>query len=177
MECVLAKPSRPTAMGGSACNQPLPRAQPKGLNQAAETPPPASSPVLLLVDDQPVQLRALASIFENQGYELVLAGSGAEAIASMDRRCPDLVLLDVNMPVMNGFEVCRTIRSSPKISQVPIILVTAYDDREARLEGKRSGADDVLPKPVERTELRTRVATIVGCDRGRGSIVPRTNRQ
>ena len=119
-----------------------------------ETPDDASLPLILLVDDQPVGLRALVSVFERQGYELVLASDGAEAIASLNARRPDLVLLDVMMPVMDGFEVCRTIRSTPATSTVPVILVTAYDDREARLEAQRSGADDLVAKPIDRAELR-----------------------
>ena len=71
--------------------------------QVIETSESATRPLLLLVDDQPIGLRALASIFENQGYELELASDGAEAIACLDRSQPDLVLLDVMMPVMDGF--------------------------------------------------------------------------
>ncbi|HMN29033.1 MAG TPA: response regulator, partial [Caldilineaceae bacterium] len=80
---------------------------------------------------------------------------------------PDLILLDVMMPGLNGFDVCRSLRQHPKLSEVPIILVTALDDRDSRLEGLDAGADDFITKPIDRAELRVRIRTVTRLNRYR----------
>src|SRR3954452_20034382 len=90
-------------------------------------------PVLLLVDDDARGLRALASVFQDGQYQLATATDGEEAIRLIERIKPDLVLLDVMMPGMNGFEVCRRIRALDGVAEIPILLVTALDDRQSRL--------------------------------------------
>jgi signal transduction histidine kinase len=127
----------------------------------------ATQPVLLIVDDEPLGLKSMASVFEGQGYELVLAGSGHEAMQFVETGLPDVILLDVMMPGMDGVEACRRIRSHPGMAEIPILLVTALDDRQSRLEGLESGADDYITKPIDRAEVRARVRTITRLNRFR----------
>ena len=124
-------------------------------------------PVLLIVDDEPLGLKSMASVFEGQGYELVLTGSGHEAMQFVETGRPDVILLDVMMPGMDGLEACRRIRSHPGMAEIPILLVTALDDRQSRLEGLESGADDYITKPIDRAEVRARVRTITRLNRFR----------
>ena len=124
-------------------------------------------PVLLIVDDEPLGLKSMASVFEGQGYELVLTGSGHEAMQFVETGRPDVILLDVMMPGMDGLEACRRIRSHPGMAEIPILLVTALDDRRSRLEGLESGADDYITKPIDRAEVRARVRTITRLNRFR----------
>ena len=128
---------------------------------------PACRPVLLIVDDEPLGLKSMASVFEGQEYELVLAGSGHEAMQFVETGRPDVILLDVMMPGMDGLEACRRIRSHPGMAEIPILLVTALDDRQSRLEGLESGADDYITKPIDRAEVRARLRTITRLNRFR----------
>src|SRR5262245_61460190 len=123
--------------------------------------------LILIVDDAPYARDTLASLLTLPDYELAFAGNGQEAIAVAERLMPDLVLLDVMMPGMSGFDVCRAMRKHPQLADVPIILVTALDDRESRLEGLDAGADDFVTKPIDRAELRVRVRTVTRLNRYR----------
>ncbi len=122
---------------------------------------------LLIVDDERAGREALEGLLLNQGYRLHFASSGAEAVAAIQQLRPDLVLLDVMMPGMDGFEVCRKLRANPLTAEIPVLLVTALDDRETRLEGITAGADDFISKPYDRGELRLRVKTIMRIGRYR----------
>src|SRR5690606_24842412 len=102
-----------------------------------------------------------------QGYKIMSAHNGPAALQKADEMMPDLILLDVMMPGMDGFEVCRRLRAAPKLAEVPIIILTALDDRASRLRGIEAGADDFLTKPADRQELRLRVKTILRLDRYR----------
>ncbi len=130
---------------------------------------------ILIVDDDPLSLTTLESTLDGQGYEITSADNGLTALKKADELMPDLILLDVMMPFMDGFEVCRRIRATPKLAEVPIIILTALDDRDSRLLGIESGADDFLSKPVDRQELRLRVSTIVRLNRYRTLLTQREN--
>jgi signal transduction histidine kinase len=130
---------------------------------------------ILIVDDDPLSITTLESILDGQGYAISSAHNGPTALKNADTIMPDLILLDVMMPMMNGFEVCRRIRATPKLAEVPIIILTALDDRESRLLGIEAGADDFLTKPVDRQELRLRVNTILRLDRYRTLLTQREN--
>jgi CheY-like chemotaxis protein len=116
---------------------------------------------------------ALESILIGQGYELLFAASGPEALARAAERAPDLALLDVMMPGMDGFEVCRRLRADSRLAEVPVVLVTALDDRDSRLKGIEAGADDFITKPFDRAELRARVRTITRLNRYRRLLAER----
>jgi len=121
--------------------------------------------IILIVDDDHTARETLVAILEGEKYQIELARSGIDALQILEKLHPDLILLDVMMPGMDGFEVCRRIRSTPKLAEVPIILLTALDDRRSLLRGLESGADDFLSKPVDRHELLARVRTITRLNR------------
>ena len=120
---------------------------------------------VLIVDDDPTAREALVAILEGEGYELHLAKDGIRALQMLEQLQPDLILLDVMMPGMTGFEVCQRIRATPALAEVPIILLTALDDPDSRLRGIEAGADDFLSKPPDRRELTARVRTITRLNR------------
>jgi CheY-like chemotaxis protein len=122
---------------------------------------------LLIVDDEPAGREALEGLLLNQGYRLNYAANGPEAMTMIKQLRPDLVLLDVMMPGMDGFEVCRRLRLDSETAEIPVLLVTALDDRDTRLEGIAAGADDFISKPYDRGELRLRVKTIMRIGRYR----------
>ncbi len=100
-------------------------------------------------------------------YDLVLVPDGPQALELAHALQPDLILLDVMMPGMDGYEVCRRLRADLLLAEVPIIMVTALDDRSSKLQGLAAGADDFLSKPFDRAELRARVQTITRLNRYR----------
>lgn len=122
---------------------------------------------ILVVDDNPQILTVMTDLLSPLGYRIVCADSGQEALAMAAASPPDLVLLDVMMPGMDGFTVCRQVRADPRLAQVPIILVTALDDKASRVEGFDAGADEFISKPFDYVELRARVATILRLNRYR----------
>jgi two-component system cell cycle response regulator len=123
------------------------------------------TPTILIVDDEPLGRETLSALLQPQGYRLEFAATGPEALEQALVHLPDLVLLDVMMPGMDGFEVCRRLRASPQLREVPVILLTALDDRISRLQGIEAGADDFITKPFDRVELRARVRTITRLNR------------
>jgi len=122
---------------------------------------------VLIVDDTYTSRETLEVLLEPQGYTLLTAENGLQALKLAKETKPDLILLDVMMPGMDGFEVCRRIRATPEIAQIPIIIITALDDNSLRLEGIEAGADDFLTKPFNRHELSSRVRTIARLNRFR----------
>jgi len=128
---------------------------------------------ILIVDDEPVGRETLEALLITQGYELVFAGDGPEALAQAQTHTPDLILLDVMMPGMDGFEVCRQLRADSRLAKVPVIMVTALDDRDSRLRGIEAGADDFVTKPYDRAELRARVRTVTRLNRYRRLLAER----
>ncbi len=125
------------------------------------------SGLILIVDDQPRGRMALASLLEPEGYTLAFATDGPSALALAPKLHPDLVLLDVMMPEMNGFEVCRRLRADPHTAEVPLMMITALDDAASLLQGIEAGADDFVTKPFNRAELRARVRTVTRLNRYR----------
>lgn len=120
---------------------------------------------ILIVDDDPSARETLIAMLESQDHRLEIAKDGFQALRIIAHAQPDLVLLDVMMPGMDGFEVCRRIRAMPLVAEVPILILTALDDRESLLQGIEAGADDFLTKPVDRQELVARVRTITRLNR------------
>ena len=126
-----------------------------------------SQPTILIVDDEPVVRLSIEAILADQGYELHFASSGTEALHKAGQLLPDVVLLDLMLPEMDGLEVCQNLRQEPRLAEVPIIIITAVDDYQVRLDGLSRGADDYLTKPIDRHELRARLRTITRLDRYR----------
>jgi len=135
------------------------------------------SPHILIVDDREDSRKILQTILNKEGYNLTFASSGHEAINKISIAKPDLILLDVLMPDMNGFEVCKHIRSTPSIADIPVIIVTGLDERQARLEGLSAGADDFISKPIDKHELKARVHTITRLNRQRHIMAETINKQ
>ncbi len=123
--------------------------------------------MVLIVDDLPLGRMALEGLLTGQGYRLEFASDGMQALQQAATLFPDLVLLDVMMPFMDGYEVCRRLRADSLLAEVPVVLVTALDDRESRMQGIEAGADDFITKPFDRAELRARVRTITRLNRYR----------
>jgi DNA-binding response OmpR family regulator len=116
---------------------------------------------ILVVDDVPRNVKLLADLLTAKGYSAVTASSGREALAQVEAERPDLVLLDVVMPEMSGYEVCHKIRKNPATEILPVIMVTALDPTEERVKGLDSGADDFLTKPINQAELLARVRSLL----------------
>src|SRR5574339_777801 len=123
------------------------------------------SSIVLIVDDEYAGRETLQSVLEGEGYELEMAENGFQAIEKAKKLLPDVILLDVMMPGMTGFEVCQRIRSDPEIAEIPIIVLTALDDRESLLTALKAGADDFVSKPFDRYELRARLLGITRLNR------------
>ena len=115
---------------------------------------------VLVVDDNPRNVKLLAELLKAEKYEVITAESGEAALNFVAAEKPDLVLLDVMMPGMNGYEVCEAIRANPATTVLPVVLVTALDPQE-RVKGLQAGADDFLTKPVNQAELFARVKSLV----------------
>ncbi len=116
---------------------------------------------VLAVDDDPGALSALADALGTLGFEVVQAADGATALDLAVRKQPDVVLLDVQMPGMDGFEVCRQLKAQPDLLLVPVVFLTGHGSRRARLEGLEAGATDFLNKPCDLVELEVRVRNLV----------------
>lgn len=119
------------------------------------------TPVVLVVDDNQQNLELLQAYLENVDCETVPAHDGIEALEIINAGAPDLILLDVMMPKMSGFEVCKRIKNDPRTSDIPIIMVTALNEFGDIERGIDSGTDDFLSKPVNKLELVTRVKTML----------------
>ncbi len=124
-------------------------------------------PKILIIDDDAVARAAVEGLLASEPYETYFASNGFDGISMAVNLHPDVVLLDVMMPKMNGFEVCRSIRSMPEIAEAPIILITSLDDHESRIQGLRAGADDFVTKPYNSMELFARLQTILRLNRYR----------
>lgn len=140
---------------------------------------------LLVVDDEPNLLRAVAAVLRGEGFEVMTARNGKDALLQIAKSLPDLIVSDVRMPVMDGYTLARQLRSAPHTKLIPIVFLTAKDETGDRIEGFRAGVDVYLTKPFEPDELiaviqnilnrvehtRAAITTLVGRDEPKEAFV------
>jgi len=114
-------------------------------------------PEIMVVDDDPDTLSILARYVRREGFKVAEASSGAECLRLVRQHRPDVILLDLMMPEMDGFAVCRALRTDSATAEIPVIMLTARDDVETRAEGMELGVSDFIAKPVVRRELTERI--------------------
>jgi signal transduction histidine kinase/DNA-binding response OmpR family regulator len=119
------------------------------------------NPTILCVDDEPANCELLENILVASGYGVISAANGKDALLKIKTREIDLVLLDVIMPGMNGFEVCREIKESKKFTNIPVIMITALNAKEDRIKGIEAGAEEFLSKPFDKTEVLARIKMLL----------------
>lgn len=126
---------------------------------------------LLVVDDEPKLLRAVAVDLQGEGYDVTTARSGAEALIAVAQKLPDLIVSDIRMPGMDGYEFARRLRRNESTALIPIVFLTAKDTTKDRIEGFRTGVDAYLTKPFEPDELLAVIASILSrVERTHGQI-------
>ena len=114
-------------------------------------------PIILAVDDNPLNLQLISSQLKNNGYKVVVANSGDNALKYLDHKHADLILLDIMMPGLSGFDVCKIIKQDEQLAQIPIIFLTAKSEVTDITEGFRIGAVDYITKPFQSEEVMVRV--------------------
>jgi DNA-binding response OmpR family regulator len=116
---------------------------------------------ILAVDDDPEVLGTLGRVLEREGYEVTLASSGAQALGTLEKRKPDMAILDIIMPEMDGITLCRQLRRDARFTALPILFLTAKGSTDDIVNGLDAGADDYVVKPFELPELRARVTALL----------------
>ena len=118
-------------------------------------------PRILCVDDEPLNLSLLEAMLIPRGYDVVTAVNGPEALEKIRTEQIDICLLDVMMPEMDGFEVCRRIKSDEERGNIPVVMITAFDDRKNRIQGIEAGAEDFISKPFDSAEVLARIKMLL----------------
>jgi CheY-like chemotaxis protein/MinD-like ATPase involved in chromosome partitioning or flagellar assembly len=130
---------------------------------------------ILIIDDDVDTLRLVGLMLQRQGYQIVAANNGEQGLAHADAEAPDLILLDVMMPQMDGYEVARRLRANPETANIPILMFTAKTQLDDKVTGFEAGADDYLTKPTHPTELQAHVKALLSrSSKGRGTNPPST---
>lgn len=116
---------------------------------------------ILIVDDSPTQLNGLSKILAKNGYDIITADDGVKGVEKAVRENPDIILMDVVMPNLNGFQATRQITRNPQTSHIPVIMLTSKDQETDRVWAERQGASDYLIKPPKEADLLTKIRSIV----------------
>src|ERR1035437_6191004 len=132
-------------------------------------------PLILIVDDTPKNLQLLSNILHDKGYNICISTSGSRALETVNTEAPDLILLDIQMPVMDGFETFKALKLNPKAKDIPIIFLTAVVDPEKILQGFEMGAVDYITKPFNIPELTARGGTHLEIKRSREKLTELTD--
>jgi len=122
----------------------------------------SEQPKLLIVDDEPLNVDYIYQEFEDSDYQLITAFDGQEALDKIQKELPDLVLLDLMMPVLDGFAVLMHIKSDPQLREIPVIITSAANDSRSIVKGIKMGADDYLTKPLDEALLLQKVEEYLG---------------
>jgi len=117
-------------------------------------------PKVLIVDDDPINIELLES-YLSKDYDILKAHDGNEAIIIVEENPPDILLLDIMMPGINGYEVCKKLKDDPKTNHIPIIMVTALTDKKDKIKAMEAGADEFLSKPIDSCEVNVRVKSLL----------------
>jgi signal transduction histidine kinase len=128
-------------------------------------------PLILIVDDTPKNLQLLSNILHDKGYNICISTSGSQALESVNTEAPDLILLDIQMPVMNGFETFEALKLNPLAKHIPVIFLTAVVETEKIIQGFELGAVDYITKPFNIPELTARVATQIEIKKSREKLI------
>jgi signal transduction histidine kinase len=131
-------------------------------------------PSVLVVDDNPRNLQLMSAMLKQEGYKLYITNSGENALTFLENTMPDLILLDVMMPGLSGFEVCRLIKKQPKYKDIPVIFLTAKNEVEDLVEGFEAGAVDYIVKPFHAKEVIVRVSTHIQLKQAREQMLEKT---
>jgi CheY-like chemotaxis protein len=117
-------------------------------------------PKILVVDDQPINIRVIHGLFKGR-FDVIMAMNGEQALSQAEQHRPDLIILDVMMPDMDGYEVCRRLKASPNTSAIPVVFVTAHNDAADEIQGIALGAIDFISKPINAVLVEARVKTYI----------------
>lgn len=131
---------------------------------------PSSSATILIVDDQEQNLQVVGTVLSMTGYEVMTAASGAQAFECLSKQTPDIILLDLLMPEMDGMEVCRQLKADAGLAEIPVIFLSAADDKNLIVEALECGGVDYVTKPFNKAELLTRVRTHLALKQARDQL-------
>ena len=121
----------------------------------------SQNPKILIVDDEPLNVKLFAASLSSEGYKIVTASNGEQALIKVFEESPDLIILDIMMPDIDGFEVTRKIKANSKTRNIPVILITASDDPNYKAIGIEAGADEFLNKPIKPIEIKSRTKSLL----------------
>ena len=141
----------------------------------AEIKPKEDRSTILIVDDEPLNVKLMEGLLKPLGYSCCNAGNGADALCIINSSEIDLVLLDLMMPAMDGFEVCSIIKANEQTRMIPVILLTALDDKDSKIRGIEAGADDFITKPPHKLELLARVKSLLRLKRLNNNLTSMEN--
>jgi DNA-binding response OmpR family regulator len=130
----------------------------------------AAQPIILVADDEPINRELIQRRLEREGYRVLQARNGSEAVRLAREALPDLIILDVMMPEMDGMDACRVIKEDERTQDIPIIFLSARDETEMKISGLELGADDYISKPFEAAELVARVHVRIRLKRERDHL-------